>query len=152
MEKSDVQQTSSLEKNELILDAKSIVYITETRKWAKFLAILGFVFLGLIILLGLFFLLIGSIFGGFLGVFERVLIFLVYIAIGALYFFPVYYLFKFSFFIKKAVEKYEQKDLTIAFENLKSHYKFIGILTIVVLSLYVLIGIVAAIIGMAKIF
>jgi len=54
--------------------------------------------------------------------------------------------------MKKAIEQAEQKDLTVAFEYLKSHYKFIGILTIAILGLYVLIGIVAAIVGMSSVF
>lgn len=152
MENSEIQQDSVLEKKEMILDTKSLSFLTEIRKWSMFLAILGFIFLGLLVLMGLFIILAGSLFGGYLGGMERVLIFFVYILIGGLYFFPIYYLLKFSVNMKKAIEQSEQKDMTSAFEYLKSHYKFIGIFTIVVLSLYVLIGIIAAIVGMSSIF
>jgi len=148
MENSEIQQSSVLEKKEMILDTKSLAYLTEIRKWAKFLAILGFIFLGLLVLLGFIFLSVGSFFGSFLGGIERILIFFVYLAIGALYFFPIYYLLRFSIDIKKAIEKTEQRDITTAFEYLKSHYKFIGILTIVVLCLYFFIGIIALIVGL----
>lgn len=129
MENSENQQNLSIEKKELILDVKSQVFLTEIRKWSMFLAILGFIFLGLLVLIGLFIGLAGSFFGSYLGGIERFLIFFVYIIIGVLYFFPIYYLLKFSVNMKKALDQSEQKGLTVAFEYLKSHYKFIGILT-----------------------
>ena len=152
MENSEIQQGSTLEKNEMVLDKKSLTFLTETRKWTMFLAILGFIFIGLLALGALIFGLIGAGFGGLVGGSGIIIILLVYIVIGVLYFFPIYYLLKFSLNMKKAIEQAEQKDLTVAFEYLKSHYKFIGILTIVVLGLYVLIGIIAAIVGMSSIF
>ena len=152
MENSEIQQESTLEKNEMVLDKKSLTYLTETRKWTMFLAILGFIFIGLLAIIVLIVGLVGAGFGGLMGGSEILIILLVYIVIGVLYFFPIYYLLKFSVNMKKAIEQAEQKDLTVAFEYLKSHYKFIGILTIAILGLYVLIGIVAAIVGMASIF
>lgn len=152
MENIENQQNPVLEKKEMIIDEKSKTFLNEIRKWAMFLAILGFIFLGLIVLMGLIFGMVGSFFGGFLGGGGRFLIFFVYLLIGGLYFFPIYYLFKFSVNMKTAIEQSEQKDITSAFEYLKSHYKFIGILTIVVLSLYILIGIIAAIVGLASLF
>ncbi|MCD4832175.1 MAG: hypothetical protein K8R31_00120 [Bacteroidales bacterium] len=152
MENSEVQQDSTLEKNEMVIDKKSLTYLTETRKWTMFLAILGFIFIGLLAIGVLILGLVGAGCGGLMGGSEMFIIFVVYIVIGVLYFFPIYYLLKFSVNMKKAIEQAEQKDLTVAFEYLKSHYKFIGVLTIVIFGLYILIGIVAAIIGMASIF
>ena len=152
MENSEIQQDPILEKNEMVLDKKSLTYLTETRKWTMFLAILGFIFIGLLAIGALIVGLVGAGFGGLMGGSEILIILLVYIVIGVLYFFPIYYLLKFSVNMKKAIEQAEQKDLTVAFEYLKSHYKFIGILTIVVLALYVLVGIVAAIAGLASVF
>ena len=136
----------------MVLDKKSLTYLTEIRKWTMFLSILGFIFIGLLAIIVLIVGLVGAGFGGLMGGSEILIILLVYIIIGVLYFFPIYYLLKFSVNMKKAIEQAEQKDFTVAFEYLKSHYKFIGILTIVVLSLYILIGIIAAIVGMASIF
>lgn len=146
------QQSQLLDKKELVLDEKSQLFLTEVRKWTMFMAIIGFIFLGLLVIMGLIIAFVGSFFGSYLGGIERFLIFFVYIIIGGLYFFPIYYLLKFSVNMKRAIEQSEQKDLTIAFEYLKSHYKFIGILTIVVISLYLFIGIIAAIIGLSSIF
>jgi len=152
MENSEIQQESSLEKMEMKLDSLSLSYLAKTRKWTMFFAVLGFIFIGLIALAGVFMLFAGSLFGGVLGGVGGVLVFILYLAIGVLYFFPIYYLFKFSENMKNALEKSEQTTLTKAFDYLHSHYKFIGILTIVILSLYILIGIFAGIAGMASMF
>ena len=65
---------------------------------------------------------------------------LIYVLIGLLYFFPVFYLFKFSSKVRTALATKNTQELDAAFENLKSHYKFIGILMIITLSIYVLFG------------
>lgn len=147
MENQEIQKTSSQDEPKLFMDEKSQTFLDETRKWSMFLAIIGFIFIGLIVLMGLIFVLIGSFFGSYLGGVERITILLVYILIGGLYFFPIYYLMKFSVNMKNALQQGKQQELTSAFEFLKSHYKFIGILTIVALSLYVVLGIVAVIVG-----
>lgn len=147
MENQEIQKTLSKDDPKLFMDEKSQKFLDETRKWTMFLAIIGFIFIGLIVLMGLIFGLVGSFFGSYLGGFERIAILLVYILIGVLYFFPIYYLMKFSINMKNAIQQGKQQELTSAFEFLKSHYKFIGILTIVALSLYVLLGIVAVIAG-----
>ena len=56
---------------------------------------------------------------------------------------PVYYLLKFSNQLKKALSTKNDEILAKAFEMLKSHYKFIGVFTIITISLYVLLAIVA---------
>jgi uncharacterized oligopeptide transporter (OPT) family protein len=68
---------------------------------------------------------------------------IVYLILAALYFFPVYYLYQFSTRMKTALSTKKDDTLADAFEVLKSHYKFIGVLTVIVLSLYVL-GIVSS--------
>jgi hypothetical protein len=62
-----------------------------------------------------------------------------YLLVALLYFFPVYYLFQFSVKMKAALAQQSSELLQQAFENLKSHYKFMGILMIVVLGFYVII-------------
>ena len=61
-----------------------------------------------------------------------------YILVALIYFFPVLYLFKFGSNLKSALARRDSKSLETAFENLKSHYKFIGIMAIIVLSFYAL--------------
>jgi hypothetical protein len=115
--------------------------LNEIRKWAYFLAILGFVGIGFLVIASLS---IGTIlnqlgdnnlpfpssmFGG------------IYFVIAVLYFFPIYYLYKFSTNMKEALLNDDEDSGSIAFRNLKSHYKFIGIFTIVMMSIYLLAGV-----------
>lgn len=55
-----------------------------------------------------------------------------------LYFFPCLYLYRFSAQAKIAVEAEDQESLTSSMQNLKSMFKFMGILTIILISLYIL--------------
>ncbi len=69
-----------------------------------------------------------------------------YLIIAAVYFFPVFYLYKFATKAYEAVIGYNSNTLEVAVLNLKSYFKFIGILIIVMLSLY-FVGIIVMIAG-----
>ena len=128
---------------------QSVIYLNETRKWTLFFSILGFVFLGLCVLGAIFMAtMFSTIAGGnlpFPGM--GVAMGIGYFLVGVLYFFPIYYLYKFSTYSKNAIYNEDSEQLNLAFKYLKSHYKFIGILTIVLLSIYVLIFLIASIVG-----
>lgn len=140
MEEKSVFETFELEVNNEIKD-----FLKEISKWSYFLSIMGFIAIGIMVVFGIFFGAIMSFslgganpyqnFGassmGYLG--------LVYVVIGLVYFFPVYYLFNFSKNMKRALNNNGNNEFKAAFSNLKSHYKFVGILTIVIVSMYVLI-------------
>lgn len=72
----------------------------------------------------------------------------IYIGFAILYFFPVYYLFQFSQKVKQAIAHQSSELLEQSFENLKSHYKFVGIMMVIILGLYA-IGILFALLGLA---
>jgi hypothetical protein len=144
---------------ELHIDNESTAYLGETAKWTKFLSILGFVFCGLLIIVGIFFgSIIGTLFsGGFRGVdpagtaaarsFGGIFA-VIYIVIALLYFFPCLYLYNFSTKMQVALRSNDQEQLATSFKNLKSCFKFLGIFTLVILGIYLLafiIGIIGAI-------
>jgi disulfide bond formation protein DsbB len=112
-------------------------YLLQTSKWGKFLAIMGYIGMGLLIVLG-FAVMIGLSIGSRHSItpFPLGLVGLLYIAIAAVYYFPVTFLYKFSVGIKKGLLANDQQDVATGFQNLKSLFKFIGILTIVMLSIY----------------
>ena len=123
---------------ELSIDETSNGYLAETAKWAKFLSIVGFVVCGLMIILGL---LMGTIMGGIMGSagmpFGNTAIFsVIYIAIAALYFMPCLYLFKFSKSMQMALKAGDSAQLREGLKNLKSSFKFLGMLTVIILALY----------------
>jgi Family of unknown function (DUF5362) len=122
----------------LRINEASKAFLMEIAKWTKFISIVGFVFIGLFILIALIVGSVGAAFGG-LGAMSGGMIAFIYILFALLNFFPVFYLFKASVGLKQGLMANDESSLTNGFEYLKSHYKYIGILTIVLLSLYVLL-------------
>lgn len=133
----------------LVIDWRSKEFLKETAKWTKFLAILGFVGIGFMVLGSLVMLFAPSSlmsngdfpFGG------KIFMMLLYLAFAVLYYFPISYLYQFSENTKKAIENNDNNAIRDAFEFLKSHYKFMGILTIILLSFYaimIFIGLIGA--------
>tara|TARA_B110000977_G_C10930241_1_gene436764 strand:- start:248 stop:721 length:474 start_codon:yes stop_codon:yes gene_type:complete len=136
----------------LTISNTAINDLSETGKWTKFLSIIGFIFSGLIVIMGLF---SGSIMssipnGQISNMFNGMGIIAggMYILMGLLYFFPSWYLFKFSQKIKKALSTQNNNDLNLnaAFNNQKSFYKFWGILTIISIGIYVLLFLITLIV------
>jgi hypothetical protein len=146
-----MEEKSAFETFELNLPPAILGFLKETSTWTYFLSILGFIGIGLMILGGLFFSLAlnlmpgGNPYDG-LGV-DMSYFGMIYVVIALFYFFPVLYLFNFSRKMKSALSSNNNDELTAAFSNLKSHYKFIGIFTIVIISIYVLIFVFAMIAG-----
>lgn len=144
-----MEETSVFEKFELQLDQSAKDFLKETAKWAYFLSILGFIMIGFLVLIavfaGTFLTTMGSMvpamgaMGGSFGLVMGI----VYFFIAALYFFPVYYLFKFATNTKAAFRNNDSEALTNSFSYLKSHYKFIGVCTVVVLGFYALMLVLA---------
>src|SRR5262249_19193552 len=125
-------------------------YLSETAKWAKFLSVLGFIFCGLIVLVALFAgSFIASSFNRFgtegLTFFSGAVVSFFYVLIAVLYFFPCLFLFRFATKMQVALRNNDQELLNTSFRNLRGFYRFVGILTIVLLSFYVLVLIVVVI-------
>jgi uncharacterized membrane protein len=132
------------------------LYLKETAKWAKFLAIIGYIGIGFLVLFSLFMLFGMTALAGMFEALPLSLMGIIYLLMALLYYFPVNYLNKFANKAKRALADNDQDEINLAFKNLKSMFKFMGILTIVVLCLYALIIVVmipAAIIsGLSGIF
>ena len=135
------------------IDQSSRAHLSEAAKWAKFLAIVGFVMCGLIVVAAIF---AGSIFAmltnsydegyggsakltGGMGAFVAVF----YIGIAILFFLPYLFLFRFATRMKTALNTNDQLTLNTSFQNLKIMFRYVGILTIVMLSFYALIILIA---------
>jgi hypothetical protein len=129
----------TFEKRKIEIDESALKNLNTTRKWTMFLAIMGFIILGLIIVVGL-------IAGTFLTIFNsegkgpgvpESLIFLPILLVALIYFFPVLFLFRFSKHAGNAVQTLDKEELYKAIRSLKSYFVFIGVLIIVVLSGYI---------------
>ena len=134
----------------LTIDEEGKGQLLETARWTKFLAIIGFVFLGLLIILAIFMGLGFSALAGMTelsGAFGIGMMFL-YLVIALLYFFPIFYLYKYSVLIRPSIMHSNQEQFNLALSYQRRMFKFIGILMLIVLGLYALL-IVFGIIGAA---
>jgi Family of unknown function (DUF5362) len=147
-----MEQSEKLNLFELQLDQPSINYLNEASRWSRFLAILGFIYIGLLLLFAIIFGSIGnSLMQGTGSESEMpklsgAFICFLLILVAAVLFVPVLYLFNFSSKMRRALRSNDQMVLADALKNLKSFFKFYGILAIIVLSLYG-IAILAAVVG-----
>lgn len=127
------------------LTPASISYLETTRKWAFFLSMIGFIFIGLMLIVAIITATVAIPFSGLPaggGIAATVL----FISLTVLYFFPVFFLFKFATVSKSALEMKGSSRMEEALKYHKMLFKFLGILAIVFLCLYV-IGIIAAMVG-----
>ncbi|ARV16832.1 hypothetical protein BTO07_05390 [Polaribacter sp. SA4-12] len=131
---------------QLTLTGASKNFLKETARWAKFLAIIGFILIGLMLVFAAFSTTIFDMAAKMQpGIPDNLglIMAITYLVLAIIYFFPVYYLLQFSNKMKKAISTKNDETLANAFEMLKSHYKFIGVFTVITLSLYVLLFIVS---------
>jgi hypothetical protein len=142
-----METSASADLFDLRIDPQTSGFLSESAKWARFLAIVGFIFCGLIVLVAVF---AGSIlsgafrnFAGEGGLIGGAFITFLYILMALLFFFPCLFLFNFSTKMLVALRTNDQELLTTSFKNLKSCFRFYGILTIVVLALYGLVIVLA---------
>jgi len=133
-----MEQNELVPQNEPVIINREITgFLKETCKWGKFLAIIGYIGIGILLLAGLF-LITGSdelaleeynnVPTNILGI--------VYLVIAFLYYFPVNYLYRFSAETRKGIDENNEERITLGFKNLKSIFHFMGILTIVMLGIY----------------
>lgn len=129
---------------ELQVDQTAMAYLKDAARWAKFLAVAGFIFCGLFVIVAILFATVmssffatmgsSSAFGGMGGGFVAV----VYIGIALLNFFPCLYLYNFASRMKLALRNNDQDQLNISFKNMRALYRFVGVLMIICLGVWVL--------------
>jgi hypothetical protein len=130
------KQTENFENQ---LTTAAVGFLQESAKWSKFMAIIGFIGIGLMVLVSLFMAIGFSAMGAStmpelpfpMSVFS-----ILYVLFAAIYFFPVYYLYQYATKTSAALHSKNKQLLTDGLENLKSHHKFLGIFTLIIISLY----------------
>lgn len=138
----------------LTLNEMSISYLTETAKWGKFLAIVQFVGIALIVLIAF---IIGVFLPEMNSAFTQAnalpsglgagFIMGIYLLMAIIMFFPALYLYRYSLKLKAAIEGNDSENLLEAFKYQKSLYKFFGVLTIITIAFYAIILVGAAVGG-----
>jgi len=115
-------------------------YILEASKWATFLSIIGFIGIGLMIILSFT---IGTVLANLpvetMGGISPQFFSFFYLIIAGVYFIPVFYLFQFGSKTKQAIINNDTDVLTFGLKKLRSHYKFLGIISIIGISFYIIL-------------
>lgn len=117
-------------------------------KWARFLAIIGFVFTGFMGIASLFVLVTAMASGIGMLMFMAV----VYIGLTVVMIFPALYLIRFAGSTEKGLNSNKQGEFDYGIQNLKSLFKFTGIYTIVVIVLYIVYIFVLVQVGFNRVF
>lgn len=143
-------ENTDLLKSQLEINDAAAQHLYETAKWAKFLAIVGFVFCGLFVLFGIYFATTVSSLGYYNRAFSGLgpAVGILYIVLSLIFFFPFLFLMRFATKMKLALNSSDQETLTEAFNQHRRMYKYIGIIAIIIISIYALI-IVFALAGVA---
>ena len=144
-----MEQNISTHNYALQVDNGNIPYLAEAAKWAKFLAIIGFITCAFIIVIAFFAgTYMAAIIAQFqlqsavnMGAISGTLFTVYYLLLALLYFFPCFYLFSFASKTQTAIRNNDQVYINDSFKNLKSFFKFWGILTVIFLCIAV-IGII----------
>jgi uncharacterized membrane protein (UPF0182 family) len=150
-----MEQVSTSSLFSLSIEPVTKAHLTEASKWAKFLAIVGMIFLGFIVIAGLVLATTFSSMNQFstpgysspFSVFGPSIA-IVYIIFAVIGFFPLLFLLRFANKTKMALAGNDQDALNMAFQNLKAYLRYIGILIIIWLALFV-IGMLFTVIGAA---
>lgn len=153
-----MEETQSHSLFSLSIDPVTKAHLSETGKWARFLAIVGFIFLGLMVIAGIYLSITFSSLepydspygvnpsGMVAAMGVGMMIF--YILFAVIMFFPLLFLLRFANKIKTALAANDQELLNTSFQNLKAYFRFIGIITIIGLAFFgigILFGMVGAI-------
>jgi len=138
-----METSHDLLNNELQISPATQRYLLIAARWGKFLAIVGFIFCGLITTMAFF---MGPLLATYMKSRSYTYTYLnplvvtgIYIFLAIVFFFPCLYLFRFSGNVQNALDENDQDCLDTAFLNLQSIFKFYGVVTIVVLSFYLMV-------------
>lgn len=126
------------ENRRIEIEQDSLDHLNTIRKWTMFFSVIGFIFIGLMIIAGI-------VAGAFLSIFQtgemgagisRWIMIVFILVIALIYFFPVLFLFRFSIHTRNAVQSTSKEELRLALKNLKSYFVYIGVLVIIGLAFY----------------
>jgi len=119
------------------IDEQSKDYLREIAKWGKFLAILGFIKFGFLLLYTIVFPLVAANIECHLNYkLPRLAITLFFLILAIVIYFPSNYLYLFARYTRRALNQNDQDVLRHAFQELKACYRYIGILMIILMCLY----------------
>lgn len=141
-EEAESVEESGQEQEQLVVTEEIRSYIYETAKWTKFLSVVGLV---VAVFLALMAFSANAIIDGLalaapgnaLVQMGTAFLTVYFLCLSLMLFYPSFLLFKYSNAATTAVLYADQENFTIAMKKMKSLFKFWGIITIIILSLYI---------------
>jgi len=144
-----MEETQSSSLFSLSIDPLTKAHLSETARWARFLAIVGMISLALMILFGLVYSIwISSMVDSMqnqMGFQPRAystglaagsaFLFILMAVVG---FFPLLYMLRFANQMRTALYGNDQESLNTSFQNLKRYFRYLGIITIIGIGLWVI--------------
>lgn len=144
-----MEETQSSSLFSLSIDPLTKAHLSETARWARFLAIVGMISLALMILFGLIYSIwISSMVDSMqnqVGFQPRAystglaagsaFVFILMAVVG---FFPLLYMLRFANQMRTALYGNDQESLNTSFQNLKRYFRYLGIITIIGIGLWVI--------------
>lgn len=152
MEKINQAKDLSIDKENVVtltLDSVACKHLIMGAKWARFISILSFIGLFFMVVCGFFYkdylMLMAQIQGG-VSVLEdipstRWIFFVLFLIIAIIYFFPTFFLYRFSTDILKGFTKGDTDLFSKATRYFKYHYVYIGIMILIIIFIYLLAAI-----------
>lgn len=133
-----MEPKNDLLQNDLILDNASAANLKEMAMWGKFLGIVGFIYTVVIAVLSVLF---GFFFqqimpkvpmnNGAAVVAGGIVFGVVYFVMAVIIFFVSLYLFRFGIHAQAAFKANDQQRLAESFSNLKSYFRFMGVIMVI---------------------
>ncbi len=115
-----------------------ITPLARTQGWVRFFSVLGFISVGFMVIAGVGMFFAGGMMLGAGGAFIGLL----YVAFAGLYFFPALKLTQYANRIAALRHTRSERDLVMALEAQRAFWTFTGIMTVIVLALYVVLLVV----------
>ena len=117
------------------VEEEAFRHLGHTRKWTSFISIILFLFIALILAGGVY---------GYMTFAETepsaVIGIIPLMILAVLNCIPVYYLYRFSVWSKRAVNNMEPKAFTQAMRYLKFHYRYLGMMLVIAILLYLMVS------------
>ncbi|RYE34148.1 MAG: hypothetical protein EOP42_07705 [Sphingobacteriaceae bacterium] len=142
------------EATEMLITFEAENFLRETGKWSNFLGLAGFVFSILTIISAFSTSSINAVVGSMQQTYGSGLdakalgsgLSFLYFMLGVLIFIPSLHLFQFGASLKNGFNYGDQASINLAFQKLKSYFRFWGVLVISIIVFYVVV-VIAAIAG-----
>jgi hypothetical protein len=147
----DILDDKTVNAGNLSLSSDGVKDLKTGRGWAMFVAIVGIIGTGFMVIAAFIMFAMGSAMNSQMG-FPGAILGVVYLVLAGINLIPIIFCMKFASKAGIACDQNDNTAFNLAIRNLRTMFKSTGIIVIAVLSLYIVGIIVAFIFGMSSLF